>query len=83
VSGLLPTLSIPDNILTVFQAFVEEILNSREPLNAFALSLVRWEDRNLIILCISQIQKCILLMFKMYELEGWTNTVASKVSLVT
>jgi hypothetical protein len=72
-------LSTTDDILTIFQAFVEEILYCREQLNAFALSLVSQKHRNLILLCASQIQKCIPMMFKMYESEGWTDTVTSKV----
>jgi hypothetical protein len=65
-----------------FQTFVEEILHCREPLNAFAIDLVDQKQRNLILLCGSQIQKCIPLLLKMYEMEGWADIVTSKVKFL-
>lgn len=70
-------------ILNIFlQNFVEEILYCRESLNTYSFNLVSQKHRNLILLCVSQIQKCIPLMFKMYEMGGWTDAVTSKVRLL-
>jgi len=61
---------------------VVEILYCMESLNAYAFNLVSQKHRNLILLCGSQIQKCIPLIFKMYEISGWTDAVTSKVRLL-
>ena len=64
------------------QTFIEEILEGKQMLTEHALNLVSKKRRNLILLCLNQIEKCILLMLKTYQCGGWNSCAPSfKVSI--